>query len=296
MATYFYVYPFGVSGTLASIPTVDPMTGEVSYQDGFTINYERDLITDPTALPIPRDQFNQLMYDITNNLQQYQTQGTPYWITAGQNLGVSYPYPIYARVAYDAGSGMQIWENTVAANTATPGADDTWRLCDVAAVGNPPGTIIDFGGTIAPTGYLACDGSSYLTATYPTLFAAIGYTWGGSGANFLVPNLLTRVTAGAGGAGIPIPGGSPSSIVNVGDKGGAATHLVGYQEMPPHNHVGGTVPSSSTGPGGSISLYGSFHAPNQTFPTTLPYNPLLGSQTAMTIVQPTAMTLKCIKY
>lgn len=51
-----------------------------------------------------------------------------------------------------------------------------------------PGTIVMHGGT-APTGWLTCDGSSVSKTTYPGLFAAIGYTYGGSGTNFNLPNL-----------------------------------------------------------------------------------------------------------
>ena len=227
-------------------------------------------------------------------MQQYQTQGTPFWITSSQNLGSSYPYPIYARVAYDAGSGMQIWESVVGSNTSTPGADANWVLCNVFAVGNPPGTIIDFAGTAAPTGYLLCDNTSYPTSTYPNLFAAIGYTWGGSGANFNVPSLQTRVCAGAGGSGIPIPGGTPSSIINVGDKGGASTHLIITNELSPHSHTTttyGPSGSSATGPGTRAVIEAS---PNHALTST--DTPAGGTQTAMTIVQATALTLKCIKY
>lgn len=40
-----------------------------------------------------------------------------------------------------------------------------------------------------PDGWLPCNGSSKTTANYPDLFAVIGYTFGGSGANFSMPNL-----------------------------------------------------------------------------------------------------------
>jgi microcystin-dependent protein len=48
----------------------------------------------------------------------------------------------------------------------------------------------DFGNPTAPNGYLECDGTSYLQAQYPDLFAAIGTTWGSvDGTHFNVPNL-----------------------------------------------------------------------------------------------------------
>ena len=39
------------------------------------------------------------------------------------------------------------------------------------------------------TEWLICDGTSYLTANFPELFAYLGYAYGGAGANFNVPDL-----------------------------------------------------------------------------------------------------------
>lgn len=56
----------------------------------------------------------------------------------------------------------------------------------------PAGFICDFAGVGAPAGWLACDGTALSTTTYAQLFARIGYTWGGSGGTFLLPNLISR--------------------------------------------------------------------------------------------------------
>lgn len=66
----------------------------------------------------------------------------------------------------------------------------TGRLDGNGAV--PAGAIMDFAMAAAPTGWLACDGQSLAVASYPDLFNAIGYTYGGSGANFNVPQAITR--------------------------------------------------------------------------------------------------------
>jgi microcystin-dependent protein len=63
----------------------------------------------------------------------------------------------------------------------------------------PPGTVWAWAGTVAPAGWLPCDGVSRATATYPKLFAAIGYTYGGSGAVFATPNLVGKVILGVSG-------------------------------------------------------------------------------------------------
>jgi microcystin-dependent protein len=63
--------------------------------------------------------------------------------------------------------------------------------------GNPTGTIIQFAAWAPPNGYLRCDGTSYATATYPNLFGVIGYIYGGSGANFNVPDCVGKTMMGA---------------------------------------------------------------------------------------------------
>lgn len=62
----------------------------------------------------------------------------------------------------------------------------------------PTGSITMFGSTTAPTGYVLCDGTSYATAALPALFAVIGYTFGGAGANFNVPDLRDSFPQGVG--------------------------------------------------------------------------------------------------
>lgn len=76
------------------------------------------------------------------------------------------------------------------------GVIDSSMLAATATV--PAGVIFDWaGGTNYPSGYLPCDGSSITTNAYPSLFAAIGYNWGGSGANFALPDTRNRFAIGA---------------------------------------------------------------------------------------------------
>ena len=52
------------------------------------------------------------------------------------------------------------------------------------------GVIIPFGGTSAPSGYLLCDGSNLLRASYAALFAVIGTAFGTEdGTHFNIPDL-----------------------------------------------------------------------------------------------------------
>lgn len=63
----------------------------------------------------------------------------------------------------------------------------------------PTGAVTAFAGSSTPTGYLLADGTSYLRATYPKLFAVIGTTYGSvDGTHFNVPNLQGAFIRGAG--------------------------------------------------------------------------------------------------
>lgn len=173
----YYVYPFGqMADDLTAIPTLNPVDGSVSYQNGWTDPYELNLLTDPAALPVPRGQMNQLFFDITNNIQEYQQYGTPQWISGlvFNPIGPVNGYPIYARVYY---SG-QVYESQISNNTNTPGTDTTWVAVGGNIQGVVTGTVIDFAGPLAPSGYLACTGTpgSPLTVSrtaYARLMSAI---------------------------------------------------------------------------------------------------------------------------
>lgn len=82
-----------------------------------------------------------------------------------------------------------------------------------------------------PENFLLCDGTHYSDADYPDLWAAIGTTYGGTGASdFAVPDLRGSVPIGA------------SAGHAVGSSGGAETVTLSVAEIPAHNHT--TVPHS----------------------------------------------------
>jgi microcystin-dependent protein len=62
------------------------------------------------------------------------------------------------------------------------------------------GIVVPWGSASIPSGFLLCDGQSVSTTTYAALFAVIAYTYGGSGANFNVPDLKDRTVVGVSAA------------------------------------------------------------------------------------------------
>lgn len=113
----------------------------------------------------------------------------------------------------------------------------------------PAGIIQMWAGPSAPTGWLFCDGSAVARATYPTLFANIGTTWGaGDGSlTFNLPNFHDYMPIGAG------------NLYALAASGGEATHTLTSAEMPSHSHGGATgnnAPSFSGSGSGSTDTQG----------------------------------------
>jgi microcystin-dependent protein len=97
----------------------------------------------------------------------------------------------------------------------------------------PTGMISIHSGSAAPTGWLLCDGTSYGSASYTTLFNVIGYTFGGSGANFNVPNLKGKVVVGIDIAQVEFD--------TRGEAGGTMTHqhtIAAISSIGSSNHDG----------------------------------------------------------
>jgi len=97
-------------------------------------------------------------------------------------------------------------------------------ITDVQGVNT--GLIIPWTTGSVPSGFLECDGASVSTSTYAALFAVIGYTYGGSGANFNLPDLKDRVAvhksptkslATTGGANTVTSSGSIAGPFTVGN-------------------------------------------------------------------------------
>jgi len=187
----------------------------------------------------------------------------------------------------------------------------------------PPGSMLDFAGTVSPTGWLLCDGSAVSRSTYSALFTAIGVTWGvGDGSTtFNLPNMTRRLGMGSGGSGTAIIGNA------VGNIGGAETHTLTSAQIPntsvtvsitdpTHNHnplaansTGGITPvtlldTNARGMGAGGPTVGTVYDANNNQGTPwisssstgiTASGTVDGSSGSHNIVQPAAIVLKIIK-
>jgi microcystin-dependent protein len=96
------------------------------------------------------------------------------------------------------------------------------------------GMVLLYGSDTPPTGWLLCRGQSLDTTTYADLFAITAYKYGGSGANFNLPDLQDAFPKGSDGS-TPIFGTTGGGSVTLSDA-----NLVGHTHSisadGEHNH------------------------------------------------------------
>jgi microcystin-dependent protein len=107
----------------------------------------------------------------------------------------------------------------------------------------PTGTVLMYSVSSAPSGYLNCDGSSYSTSVYANLFAVIGYTFGGSGSSFNVPNYLGLFPRSIGTQGSY----TGPSIGSTQAQSTAVNGLTAAVSPNPHAHTATQYTNSDTG-------------------------------------------------
>jgi microcystin-dependent protein len=163
----------------------------------------------------------------------------------------------------------------------------------------PPGVMVDYGGTTAPTGWLLCYGQAISRTTYADLFTAVSTNYGvGDGSTtFNVPDCRGRVLAGKDDMG----GSSANRLTNqsgglngdtIGATGGAETHTLVTAELASHSHTGTTNESLAQSGGGAA--WGSGAPANLVAQATFT-TATTGSGTAHNNVQPTIIAAKIIK-
>ena len=122
-------------------------------------------------------------------------------LTTAQRLAIATP-----------AAGLQVYDTNLKGVYVF---DGTWDCLNI-----PAGTVQYFANITSPRGYLECNGQSVSATTYPELFTAIGYTYGGAGASFNVPDLRGEFIRGydngrGADAGRVIgTGQSPSPVVH----------------------------------------------------------------------------------
>jgi hypothetical protein len=138
MAMYFNT-PFASAGDRATVPELTT-DGSVNLTTGWPVTYSENLLTNPSARPPARLTFNELYYQVTLALQQYQQFSAPEFITTSDNLGTPFPYAVGATVYYDDGFGFRYYKSLVDSNVALPTDTTVWQVLPFYTLGVATGT------------------------------------------------------------------------------------------------------------------------------------------------------------
>ena len=225
-----------VGGTL-NITGTSTLNGEVTVNTGIVPDVDSGAYIGATGKAFSEAHIDGIRIGVAGTTT-IDTRGGNLVLTApiGSNVAISTSTTINGNLDMTAGSGR------ISAN-----------YLDVPNV-TPIGSVVMWCGTINnyPTGWAVCNGGPEVglsTITYSTLFSIIGYTFGGSGEYFKLPNMVDKFVAGAG------------SAYSVGATGGENSVVLNDTQIPSHNHTltddGHFHYSNDAGIAGNYGGYGS---------------------------------------
>lgn len=284
MDQFFYV-PFAASGTKTAVPVPSQISGEVSFTDGFTVDYAQDPAANPlTAKDIERAKYNQIMYAVTNALKELQSHAIPDFITTALNGGAAWSYSKDDLVRWNNGVETLAYISLVNSNTSDPSDTTKWRRFSASSF--PVGSLLAYDGATLPTdgGWIWADGKTIGNASSNATgranadtFDLFALTWAGysnalrpiytsagvlstrgasAAADYAANKAITvrdmrgnvavgRDDMGGTAANRITTGGCGISGVTLGASGGEQTHALDGNENGPHTHNFGLYNDSS---------------------------------------------------
>lgn len=191
---------------------------------------------------------------------------------------------VLASVPINSSNGNVAVGGTLAVTGTSTLTGNTTVGGDLAVTGNisvggsglfPPATIVEYGGTSAPSGWLLCDGAAVSRTTYAGLFAVLGTAYGaGDGSTtFNVPDRRGRFGVGADGTYTRGSTGGSTTTSSAGSHnhtGSTGSTAITEAQMPSHAHNGLTQvagdhqhgTAGQSGQGGGINSVGNYGSSN----------------------------------
>lgn len=226
----------GYSGNLPDLRNRFPV-GQAASGTGSTLGATGGALTQTHSLVLPNQSATvSNSYSATINMSSPAHSDAESRGQAGDNSGcgcyTSNPWGGSSPMSHNGGSdnGAQYSSNTFTLNTSTsavggqtqnatsqsPWQAVKWIGYNSSGFAPATGVITAYAGSSAPNGWIFADGSCYATTgTYASLYAALGYTYGGSGGTFCVPDLRGRLPLGAGTNALGTSGGARDAAPQV---------------------------------------------------------------------------------
>ena len=237
----------------------------------------------PFKTIVDSSNFNQTMFELSSIAQQFEQYGFLPW----SNLT---NYPMGGFALGSNGTLYQALQDTGPATTAMdPTTDTNMTYWQAVQFGSHTGMVSPYAGSVAPAGWLICDGSAISRTTYSALFAVIGTTYGaGDGSTtFNLPDFTNRV----------IQGGTVGTYKNAGLPNITGTVYIRSASYAGNSSLSGVSGAfSTTNDSGNVNKLSSSQAslvPKLNF-NAQDANSIYGNSTT---VQPPALCVNiCIKY
>ena len=189
-ASHTITLPVATGELLVNTSTGVSVTGDLSFGDSDKIvmgaSSDLEIYHDGTHSYVSDQGTGNIKYRAASRHQFENADGSKMYIQlVGDTVGQEYVQLRHnnATKLATTSTGIDV-TGTVA---ATAFAGDGSGLTGIAGI--PSGAVIYHAANTAPTGFIKANGASISTSTYSDLFAVIGYTFGGSGGSFNVPDL-----------------------------------------------------------------------------------------------------------
>lgn len=239
---YYFQQPFAVAGDRVTIPVANQPDGSISFNEGYGGDYSLPRASNPAALTIEREKYNQLMYYITSNIQYLQQFGAPEFISSSDNGGTAYGYARSAVVRYNNGSTIERYVSLIDSNTTLPTNTSNWAILrnDPAYLGlaNTFAAIQTFSASATPVVINSTDstGAKITLRDNGTTRGAIG----ASSTYALIAYLadLTTIAGGWNASGHLIPGAAATYDLGTSSVQYRAVYANRYEVL------GSTVPTN----------------------------------------------------
>ncbi len=165
-------------------------------------------------------------------------------------------------IAFTTGSTQLIYTNgtniysqggtgtLLAANNLSDVANPATALANLGGSAFPPGVLVPYAGSTAPSSWLLCAGQAVSRTTYSALFAVTGtlYGVGDGSATFNLPDMRGRLPAGKDDMG-GVSAGLLNTIssTTLGAVGGSQTNTLITANLASHVHDGSGLTTSNPG-------------------------------------------------